>query len=223
MIYPHSEKVRGQARNGGGVGIKRGFCQQYTGCWTRNATVENRIYSLNSTKKQQHADTITTRMAKDPKTAATTTTESWFSTAGEGKWWRLTPAVTCGQRLPPVYRREQFACTFFTHEHSFAADGAGVVEAVLHLTAVRPSASPPDRQQEDRLFRRPVHHVVEASPVIQESFVEEPPVLWLRTCCCLAVEPQANHCIVLSHIIIISHGHGAADWDCGDIMDCSRS
>lgn len=41
-----------------------------------HATVENGIYSLNSITKQQHADTITTRTAKDPKTTTTTATGS---------------------------------------------------------------------------------------------------------------------------------------------------
>lgn len=105
-------------------------------------------------------------------------------------------------------------CTFFTHEQPLAADTARVVEAVLHLTAVRPGASPPDGQQEDGLFWWLVHHVVEASSVLQKGFVEEPPVQWLRTRCCPAVKPQANHSVVLFYIIIRTYDHRAADWDC---------
>lgn len=176
-----------------------------------NCSGGKRIYSLNSIPTQQHTDTITTRTAADPKTTATTTSGSRFSTAGEGRWRTLTPASSsCVRSTDP----EPLARTFFTHEEPYAADGAGVVEAVVHLTVVRPGASPPDRQQEYRLFRWPVHHIVEASSVTQEGFVEEPPVPWLGTSSCLAVEPQANHCIVLSHIIIITHGHGTADWHC---------
>lgn len=112
------KKVRGQARNDGGVGIKR-----YTihGVPDTDATAENRIYSLNSITKQQHADTITTRTAPDPKTAATAATGSRFSAAEEGKRWRLTPC--CHLRPAPasspsagavrpylLYSRTAFCC-----------------------------------------------------------------------------------------------------------------
>lgn len=95
MIYPRDEKGQRSSRTDGGVGIKRGFFQLDTG-----ATVENRIYSLNSITKQQHADTITTRTAPDPKTAATAATGSRFSAAEEGKRWRLTPR--CHLRPAPA-------------------------------------------------------------------------------------------------------------------------
>lgn len=173
---------------------------------------QKRIYSLYSIPVKQHTDAITTRSVKDPKTTATTRTGSPFTTGGDGRWQRSTPLSAAMSHY--LRSTSGSRCTFFTHEQPLAADGAGVVEAVLHLTAVCPGTSPPDGQQEYRLFWRPVHHVVEAPAVVQQGLVEEPPVLWLRTCCCPAVEPQANHCIVLSNIIIITYAHRATDWDC---------
>lgn len=174
--------------------------------------IQKRIYSLNSIPVKQHTDATTTRTVRDPKTTATIRTGTLFITGGDVRWQRLTPLSAAMRHCSrPIGGSTG---TFFTHEQPFAADGARVVETVLHLTAVCPGTAPPDRQQEYRLFWWPVHHVVEAPVVVQEGFVEEPPVLWLRTCCCPAGEPHSNHCVVLSYIIIITDAHGAADWDC---------
>ena len=171
-------------------------------------TSGTRINSLNRIPVKQHTDAITTRTVKDPKTTATTRTGSLFATGGDGRWQSLTPVRRWGAAYGGI------RSTFFTHKQPLAADGAGVVEAVLHLTAVCPCTCPPDGQQEYRLLRWLVQDVVEASFVVQEGFVEEPPVPWLRTCCRPAVEPQADHCVVLSYVIIITYADRAADGDC---------
>lgn len=171
---------------------------------------QERLYSLNSIPSKQHADTTTTRKVKDPKTAASTRTGSPFSPGGDGRWQRSSPLwAATGQRGGGGGG----ASTFFTHGQPFAADGAGVVEAVLHLAAVCPGAAPSDGQQEDGALWRLVHHLVEAPSVLQQGLVEEPAVLRLRACRRPAVDPQANHGVVLSNIISATQGHRAADWD----------
>lgn len=102
--------------------------------------------------------------------------------------------------------------TFSVNVQLCAPNDGGVVKAVGHFAVVRPCTAPSQRQQQHGSFRKLVHHV-DAVLVVQQHFVEEPLVPGAGAFGCLTVEPQADHSVVLSNVVIVAHRHSSTNWD----------
>lgn len=102
--------------------------------------------------------------------------------------------------------------TFSVNVQLFAPNDGGVVKAVGHFAVVRPCTAPSHRQQQHGSFRKLVHHV-DAVLVVQQHFVEEPLVPGVGAFGCLTVEPQADHSVVLSNVVVVAHRHSSTNWD----------
>lgn len=102
--------------------------------------------------------------------------------------------------------------TFSVDVQLFAPNDGGVVKAVGHFAVERPCAAPSHRQQQHGSFRKLVHHVV-AVLIVQQHFVEEPLVPGVGAFGCLTGEPQADHNVVLSNVVVVAHRHRSTNWD----------
>lgn len=102
--------------------------------------------------------------------------------------------------------------TFSVDVQLFAPNDGGVVKAVGHFAVERPCTAPSHRQQQHGSFRKLVRHEV-AVLVVQQHFVEEPLVPGVGAFGCLTVEPQADHNVVLSNVVVVAHRHRSTNWD----------
>lgn len=171
-------------------------------------------HSLISTPAQQQKETRRTRKVKHPNTTTWTSRGRRFSTAGGRQ-----RAEPWNQRF--FIKQQEWTdggtdgrthSTFSVDVQLFAPNDGGVVKAVGHFAVERPCTAPSHRQQQHGSFRKLVHHVV-AVLVVQQHFVEEPLVPGVGAFGCLTVEPQADHNVVLSNVVVVAHRHRSTNWD----------